>query len=71
MFLDGMQVFAPQKEVHEVIDKVRLPLELFVDGSCRSSDFEPIVRHTTLAVQYDRHNRLSNENLGKKVRGIP
>lgn len=66
-----MQVFAPKKEIHEVIDKVRLPLELFVDEGCRSSDFEPIVRHTTLAVQYDRYNRLSNENQGKKVRGLP
>jgi hypothetical protein len=71
IFLDGMQVFAPKKEIHEVIDKVRLPLELFVDEGCRSSDFEPIVRHTTLAIQYDRHNRLSSENQGKKVRGIP
>lgn len=67
VFLDGMQVFAPKKDIHEVIDKVRLPLELFVDEGCRSSDFEPIVRHTTLAVQYDRHNRLANETQGKKV----
>ena len=71
IFLDGMQVFAPRKDMHEVIDKVRLPLELFVDEGCRSSDFEPIVRHTTLAVQYDRHNLLSSDNQGKKVRGVP
>lgn len=70
IFLDGMQVFSPKKDIHEVIDKVRLPLELFVDEGCRSSDFEPIVRHTTLAVQYDRHNRLLNDNQGKKVRGL-
>ena len=70
VFLDGMQVFAPKKDTHGVIDKVRLPLELFVDEGCRSSDFEPIVRHTTLAVQYDRHNRLYNDNQGKKVRGV-
>ena len=70
IFLDGMQVFAPKNDIHEVIDKVRLPLELFVDEGCRSSDFEPIVRHTTLAVQYDRHNRLSSDNQGKKVRGV-